>query len=147
MNSRTATNVGPSPLLTGDPAVVFDFDRSVTAAHFRATGWDVCDYNHSNPFECHHFYLCDFRTNHTQVFSVKQEDVRNQSTPTFFSMEMLASGIGQLMLDMAEQTSPGAGKQVWRGGCLLRQKHPGLSPVAVSSSSWRTLADDHQHLP
>lgn len=82
--------------------MVFDFDRSVTAAHFRATGWDVFDYNHSNPFECHHFYLCDFRTNHTQMFSVKQEHVRNQSTPTFFSMEMLASGVGELMLEMAK---------------------------------------------
>lgn len=82
--------------------MAFDFDRSVTAAHFRATGWDLFDHNHSNPFECHHFYLCDFRTNHTQMFSVKQENVRNQSTPTFFSMEMLASGVGQLMLDMAK---------------------------------------------
>jgi AcrR family transcriptional regulator len=52
----------------------FDFDQSVSKAHMEAAGWDLNEFEHSNPFQCHMLYVRDFRTDHSELFSVTMAD-------------------------------------------------------------------------
>lgn len=52
----------------------FDFDSEVTKAHLEAAGWQIGEFLHGNPFLCHVFYVCDYRTNHVELFSITMED-------------------------------------------------------------------------
>lgn len=55
----------------------FDFDRSVSEAHLAASGWEPGLFLHSNPFECHALYVCDYRTGRVDFFSTKMTDLQN----------------------------------------------------------------------
>lgn len=55
----------------------FDFDRSVSEAHLAAGGWEPGLFRHSNPFECHAIYVCDYRTGRVDFFSTKMADLQN----------------------------------------------------------------------
>lgn len=47
-----------------------DFDFFVSTAHMNSSGWDIDEFNNSNPFNTHNFYIRDFRYNHLRIFTI-----------------------------------------------------------------------------
>lgn len=73
-----------------------EFDRLVSAAHLSASGWSLDSHHQSNPFESYFFYVRDFRTDHVQLFSVKQTTFHAlRESPSF---REICRGIAALML-------------------------------------------------
>lgn len=80
----------------------FDFDRDVAKAHLDSAGWSVEQFNHSNPFDCHLFYIRDYRTGHVQVFSIRTshlQGIEPEADPL-----ALSSALGELMLKIHGNT-------------------------------------------
>lgn len=68
-----------------------DIDRAISQAHLEAAGWELEKFVASNPFECHFFYVRDFRTDHIQVFTVKMASL--EKLEPAFAVEELAGTI------------------------------------------------------
>lgn len=51
-----------------------DLDREISNAHLGAAGWEMTQFNHSNPFDSVFIYLCDIDRNSYQLFSVPRSD-------------------------------------------------------------------------
>ena len=54
-------------------------DKAITKAHLNAKGWDMGDFHQSNPFDCHVFYLFDFRLNTIQLISLPKKEFNKLS--------------------------------------------------------------------
>lgn len=59
----------------------FNFDLEVSSAHLGASGWALETFSHSNPFDCHCFYVRDFKTGHVRIFTVRMEDFESIVPP------------------------------------------------------------------
>lgn len=75
----------------------FNFDKSVTEAHYAAAGWDIGAHNHGNPFRYHNIYIHDFRSGHIQVFTVTREDFSQTRLPEELHPTMLSGFIVHLV--------------------------------------------------
>lgn len=80
------------------------FDRLVSAAHLRASGWSLDSYHQSNPFESHFFYVNDFRTGHVQLFSVKKRTFHEWRKPLPFREICHAIAVLMLRVQAGEVT-------------------------------------------
>lgn len=58
-----------------------EFDKTISKAHLSAHGWDIGVFKHSNPFECHVLYVRDFRSDHTELFTMRMDDFANYKPP------------------------------------------------------------------
>ncbi len=76
-----------------------DFDRTVSEAHLAAAGWQLGDYVTASPFQCHIFYIRDFRTGLLQLFTIMREGFEQTRTP--FSATQLSGELSKLMLKLA----------------------------------------------
>ncbi len=88
----------------------FDFDKDVSSAHFASAGWSVDQFNHSNPFDCHLFYIRDYRTGHIQVFTIRTshlEEMKPEADPL-----TLGSALGELMLKVYDKTATNKEQEV-----------------------------------
>lgn len=73
----------------------FDYDRDVSEAHLAASGWDIGAFHHSNPFECHAIYVCDYRSGRVDLFSATFSDV--EKTHVASSPDNLSGMVARLM--------------------------------------------------
>lgn len=87
----------------------FDFDKEVATAHFENAGWGLDQFNHSNPFECHLFYIRDYRTGHVQVFTIRKDHLE-ELIPKDTSLA-LGGVLGELMMRIHQRTA--TEKELW----------------------------------
>lgn len=73
-------------------------DREISAAHLKASGWQLDLHASGDPFNCHFFYIADFRTEHIQLVSVPQAEFERVPIPTDVLPGKLAELISRLML-------------------------------------------------
>lgn len=81
---------------------IFDFDKSVSEAHYAAAEWDMDAHHHGNPFNYHNIYIHDFRSGHIRVFTVTREDFTQTHAPEKLDATMLAGLIVHLIDQIVE---------------------------------------------
>lgn len=116
----------------------FDFDRSVSEAHLAAAGWELNTFNHSNPFDSHFIYVCDFRNEHTQLFSFSRTDFYELKVP--LSASELSGAVCELMQKLSD-------------GTLTDEESKILSPALAAYikatqtfRQWQSQSDAHSRL-
>lgn len=87
----------------------FNFDEEVATAHFKNAGWGLDQFNHSNPFDCHLFYIRDYRTGHVQVFTIRKDHLEDLVPED--SALALGGVLGELMLRIYKRTA--TEKELW----------------------------------
>ena len=71
-------------------------DMAITKAHLAAGDWALNEFHHSNPFNSYYFYLRDFETDLSIMFSISQEDFY-RPLPKSFSLTEVTDGLGYLL--------------------------------------------------
>lgn len=93
----------------------FNFDKEVAGQHLRAAGWDLNNFNHSNPFNSNAFYVSDFRFNAINLLTIDVNDFNSVEPPKDVPVGALATCISELLvkyyakksgLDIANQLAP-----------------------------------------
>jgi len=93
----------------------FNFDKEVAGQHLRAAGWDLNNFNHSNPFNSNAFYVSDFRFNAINLLTIDVNDFNSVEPPKGVPVGALATCISELLikyyaeesgLDIANQLAP-----------------------------------------
>lgn len=77
----------------------FDFDKSVSNAHLLATGWQLDQHMHSNPFECHAIYIRDYRSMSLNLVTINKMDFKRLDPKKKSPMEALAFFITETVGD------------------------------------------------
>ncbi len=78
----------------------FDFDFEVSSTHLDSAGWKMQTFYGSNPFECHMFYLRDFKTGHVQIFLISKANF--DATPRLFKPEEVSGDIARIIRKYAK---------------------------------------------
>lgn len=93
----------------------FNYDKEVAIQHLRAAGWDLNNFNHSNPFSSNAIYVSDFRFNAINLLTIDVNDFNSVLPPKDVPVGALATCISELLikyyanesgLDIANQLAP-----------------------------------------
>lgn len=79
---------------------MLEFDKAVSEAHLKASGWDMGTFGHSNPFECHFVYVHDLDTKDVRLFSIQQSHIDNAPALHGIPMPTLAFMVADLLEKM-----------------------------------------------
>jgi len=116
----------------------FDYDKTVSEAQLAASGWDVGVFKHSNPFECHFIYVCDFRSDRYDLFSVTFSDFQKGG------VDAPAGEISPLVAKLVKR---------YQRGRLNKRDETMFLPALLtyvkgtrSYAQWCQQADKHQRL-
>jgi hypothetical protein len=116
----------------------FDFDREVSASHMKAAGWEMNDFNHSNPFNCHMFYIVDYRTGHVQVLTISKDDF--ELLKPEHSPEELGGGLGEIVMRLHANAATERDHQV------LLPLLGGYIKATSSYRQWLRVSSAHERL-
>lgn len=73
-----------------------EFDETVARAHLEASGWALEEHFHSNPFQCHVFYVCDFNAQTIRLYTIRRDDFQGVQFDELSSTD-LASGLAEIL--------------------------------------------------
>lgn len=66
-------------------------------------GWNMGIFNHSTPDTSHIIYIRDFRTKHSQLFTISKNDFDNFSVAEDLPVDECVNFVGQIMKKMAKR--------------------------------------------
>lgn len=79
---------------------MLEFDKAVSEAHLKASGWDMGAFGHSNPFECHFVYVHDVDAKDVRLFSIHQSHLEAVPVPTDIPNSVLAYLVAESLSDI-----------------------------------------------
>lgn len=79
---------------------MLEFDKAVSEAHLKASGWDMGAFGHSNPFECHFVYVHDVDAKDVRLFSIHQSHLDAVPVPTDIPSSVLAYLVAESLSDI-----------------------------------------------
>lgn len=77
-----------------------DFDKTVSEAHLKASGWDLGAFRHSSPFDCHFVYVSDFNAKDVRLFSVNKSHLESAPMPEGVPSQVLAFLLAESLADL-----------------------------------------------
>lgn len=83
---------------------MLEFDKAVSEAHLKASGWDMGAFGHSNPFECHFVYVHDVDAKDVRLFSIHQSHLDAVPVPTDIPNSVLAYLVAESLSDIRQGT-------------------------------------------
>lgn len=74
-----------------------DYDKAVSSAHLGASGWEMNEHSHANPFTSYVVYVRDFRTGHVQLFTVSRTDFHRLEPHPGMGTDQLSAMVAHLL--------------------------------------------------
>ncbi|MAA93746.1 MAG: hypothetical protein CML22_07225 [Rheinheimera sp.] len=78
-----------------------EFEKAVSEAHLKASGWNMGAFGHSSPFECHFVYVNDLDSKEVRLFSVAKTDLDAVQMPDGVPSHVLAFMVADSLAEIS----------------------------------------------